>query len=49
MKLTNKETMIKLLEHRINTLKMRGEGERHGLIAKAERQIRKLQCEGQVE
>lgn len=49
MKLTNKEMMIKTLEHRIALMKVRGEQERSGIIAKAKRQIRKLQKEGQVE
>ena len=49
MKLTNKEMMIKMLEHRIALMKVRGEQERAGIIAKAKRQIRKLQQEGQVE
>ena len=45
MKLTNKEMMIKMLEHRIALMKVRGEQERSGIIAKAKRQIRKLQSE----
>ena len=49
MKLTNKEMMIKMLEHRVALMKVRGEQERAGIIAKAKRQIRKLQQEGQVE
>ena len=49
MKLTNKEMMIKALEHRIAILKTRGEQERIGLINKCKRQIRQLQREGQVE
>ena len=42
MKLTNKEMMIKMLEHRIALMKVRGEQERSGIIAKAKRQIRQL-------
>lgn len=49
MKLTNKEMMIKMLEHRVALMKVRGEQERSGIIAKAKRQIRKLRQEGQVE
>ena len=49
MKLTNTEMMIKMLEHRVALMKVRGEQERAGIIAKAKRQIRKLQQEGQVE
>ena len=45
MKLTNKEMMIKILEHRIALMKVRGEQERSGIITKAKRQIRKLQSE----
>lgn len=42
MKLNNKEAQIQMLEHRIAIMKTRGETERKGIIAKAERQIRKL-------
>ena len=49
MKLTNKEMMIKMLEHRIAIFKTRGEQERIGLINKCKRQIRRLQSEGRVE
>ena len=49
MRLTDKNTEIKMLEHRITLMKVRGEQERAGIIAKAKRQIRKLQQEGQVE
>lgn len=49
MKLTNTEMMIKMLEHRVALLTVRGETMNKGLIAKAKRQIRKLQQEGQVE
>ena len=49
MKLTNKEMMIKMLEHRVALMKVRGEQERAGIIAKAKRKIRQLQSEGQVE
>ena len=45
MKLTNKEVMIKALEQRVAMMKMRGEQERSGIIAKAKRQIRQLQRE----
>ena len=47
MKLANKEVMIKALEQRVAIMKTRGEQERAGIIAKAKRQIRKLQQEGQ--
>jgi hypothetical protein len=46
MRLTDKNTEIKMLEHRIALMKVRGEQERSGIIAKAKRQIRKLQQEG---
>ena len=46
MKLTDKNTMIKMLEHRIAILTVRGEIMNKGLIAKCRRQIRKLQQEG---
>ena len=49
MRLTDKNTEIKMLEHRIAMMKVRGEQERFGIIAKAKRQIRKLQREGQAE
>lgn len=49
MKLNNKEIQIQMLEQRVAILKTRGEIERKGIIAKAERQIRKLRQEGQVE
>ena len=49
MKLTDKNTEIKMLEHRIALMKVRGEQERAGIIAKAKRQIHKLQQEGQAE
>lgn len=49
MKLTNKEIQIQMLEQRVTIMKTRGEQERAGIIAKAKRQIRKLQQEGQVE
>lgn len=49
MRLTDKNTEIKMLEYRIALMKVRGEQERSGIIAKAKRQIRKLQQEGQVE
>lgn len=49
MKLTDKETMIKMLEHRVAILRTRGEQERIGLINKCKRKIRQLQREGQVE
>ena len=49
MRLTDKNVEIKMLEQRIAMMKTRGEQERVGLIAKAKRQIRKLQQEGQVE
>ena len=49
MKLTNKEMMIKTLEHRVAILKTRGEQERIGLINKCKRKIRQLRSEGQVE
>ena len=43
MKLTDKNTMIKMLEHRVALLTVQGEIMNRGLIAKAKRQIRKLQ------
>ena len=49
MRLTNKEIQIQMLEQRVAIMKTRGEQERAGIIAKAKRQIRKLQQEGQVE
>lgn len=49
MKLNNKEIQIQMLEQRVAIMKTRGEQERAGIIAKAKRQIRKLQQEGQVE
>lgn len=49
MKLTNTEMMIKMLEHRVALLTVRGETMNKGLIAKAKRKIRQLQREGQVE
>lgn len=45
MKLSNKEMQIKVLEHRIALLTVRGEAMNKGLIAKANRQIRQLQRE----
>lgn len=45
MKLTNKEIQIQMLEQRVAIMKTRGEQERAGIIAKAKRQIRKLQSE----
>ena len=45
MKLTNKEMMIKTLEHRAAILAVRGETANKGLIAKCKRQIRQLQRE----
>ena len=45
MKLTNKEIQIQMLEQRVAIMKTRGEQERAGIIAKAKRQIRKLQQE----
>lgn len=48
MRLTDKETEIKVLEQRVALMRTRGEQERAGLIAKAKRQIRKLQQEGQA-
>lgn len=47
MKLNNKEIQIQMLEQRVAIMKTRGEQERAGIIAKAKRQIRKLQQEGQ--
>ena len=49
MRLTDKDIEIKMLEQRIAMMKTRGEQERFGIIAKATRQIRELQQEGQVE
>ena len=49
MRLIDNNTKIKMLEQRIALMKVRGEQERSGIIAKAKRQIRKLQQEGQVE
>lgn len=49
MRLIDKNMEIKMLEHRIALMKVRGEQERSGIIAKATRQLRKLQQEGQVE
>ena len=49
MRLTDKETEIKVLEQRVALMRTRGEQERSGIIAKTKRQIRKLQQEGQVE
>ena len=45
MKLSNKEMMIKMLEHRVALLTVRGEAMNKGLIAKCKRQIRQLQGE----
>ena len=45
MKLSNKEIQIQMLERRIALMRTRGEQERAGIIAKAERQIRKLREE----
>lgn len=42
----NKEIQIQILEQRVANMKTRGEQERAGIIAKAKRQIRKLQQEG---
>lgn len=41
----DKETRIAMLEYRINIMKTRGEMERKGIIAKCEREIRKLKSE----
>lgn len=41
----DKETRIAMLEQRINIMKTRGEMERKGIIAKCEREIRKLKKE----
>jgi hypothetical protein len=41
----NKQTQIDILQQRVQVMKTRGETERKGIIAKAERQIRKLQQE----
>ena len=49
MQLIDNDTKIKMLEQRIALMKVRGEQERSDIIAKAKRQIRKLQQEGQVE
>ena len=49
MQLIDNDTKIKMLEQRIALMKVRDEQERFGIIAKAKRQIRKLQQEGQVE
>ena len=49
MQLIDNDTKIKMLEQRIALMKVRGEQERFGIIAKAKRQIRKLQQKGQVE
>lgn len=43
--MTSNEAKIQLLKNRVNLLKTRGEQMNRGLIAKAERQIRKLQKE----
>lgn len=43
MKLNDKNTQIALLEQRIHMLTVQGETINFGLIAKAKRQIRKLQ------
>ena len=48
MRLTDKNVEIKMLEQRIAMMKTRGEQERFGIIAKAKRQIRKLQQESQA-
>ena len=45
MKLNNKEIQIQMLEQRVAIMKTRGEQERAGIIAKAKRQIRRLQRE----
>ena len=49
MQLIDNDTKIKMLEQRIALMKVRGEQEPSGIIAKAKQQIRKLQQEGQVE
>lgn len=41
----DKNTKIAMLEQRIALMKTRGEQERQGIIAKAQRQIRKLEKE----
>ena len=48
MRLTDKNVEIKMLEQRIALMKMRGEQEHAGIIAKAKRQICKLQQESQA-
>lgn len=48
MRLTDKETEIKVLEQRVALMRTRGEQERFGIIAKAKRRIRKLQQESQA-
>ena len=48
MQLIDKNIEIKMLEQRIAMMKTRGEQERFGIIAKAKRQIRKLQQESQT-
>lgn len=42
----NNEAKIQMLENRVNLLKTRGEQMNKGLIAKAMRQIRKIQKNG---
>lgn len=48
MRLIDNDTKIKMLEQRIALMKVHGGHERFGIIAKAKRQIRKLQQEGQA-
>ena len=48
MRLTDKETEIKVLEQRVALMRTRGEQEHYGIIAKAKRRIRKLQEESQA-
>ena len=48
MRLTDKETEIKVLEQRVALMRTRGEQERSGIIAKAKRRIRSLQEESQA-
>lgn len=49
MRLTDKETEIKVLEQRVALMRTRGEQERSGIIVKAKRRIRRLQEESQAE
>lgn len=48
MRLTDKETEIKVLEQRVALMRTRGEQERYGIIAKAKRRIRRLQEKSQA-